>query len=49
MAQTADGVTRQPGPLRRLRRFWRDARTVALVRNAFDDGISAAATDDGGE
>ena len=24
----------------------RDARTVALVRNAFDDGISAAATDD---
>jgi FkbM family methyltransferase len=32
MAQTADGVTRQPGPLRRLRRFWRDARTVGVGR-----------------
>jgi FkbM family methyltransferase len=32
MAQTADGVKRQPGPVRRLRRFWRDARTVGLGR-----------------
>ncbi|MBM3974588.1 MAG: FkbM family methyltransferase, partial [Planctomycetes bacterium] len=38
MAQRADGVMRQPGPLRRLRRFWRDARTVGVgLRELLDE------------